>query len=100
MSDPAALLALPGLIRAARECAQEHTPRDGAAGVLLYGLSVLLTGAELTAEGLAEVIRLSGVQPPPQGQQQFHAPLGDQVEPRVPRWSGHDPRLPPGAPHP
>lgn len=100
MSDPAALLALPGLIRAARDCAQEHSPRDGATGGLLYGLTVLLTGAELMAEGLAEVIRLSGHKPPPQASQQFHAPLGDQVEPRVPRWTGHDPRLPPGAPHP
>lgn len=103
MADPAAIAALPGLLRAARLSVEEHAPTDGPAGFYRAAVATWLFAVELLAEQLVAAMP----EPAPrrqQEQQQFHAPFGDQSpvieEPRVPRFSGRDPRLPGKRPHP
>ncbi len=99
MSNPAALAAVPGLIRATRLSVEANAPNGGLAraawAALLFGL--------LYCEDMADrLVRLvpEAANAPRQPQQQVHAPVGESVEPMVPRWTGHDARLPPGRPHP
>lgn len=105
MSDPAAIAALPGLLRAARLSVEEHAPSDGLAGFWRTTVATSLYGVELMAECLVAAM---GPSPVPvrrqQEQQAFYAPLGDRSpvieEPRVPRYGSRDPRLPGKRPHP
>lgn len=99
MSNPAALAALPGLIRATRLSVEENAPVGGAAGIGRALLVYVLFYAEDLAEGLVRAVPEAAAAPrrPPQ---QIHAPIGESVEPLVPRWASHDGRLPPGRPHP
>lgn len=99
MSNPAALAAVPGLIRATRLSVEENAPRDGRAGFERATVLFSLLCAEVAAELLVELVPEAATAPrrPPQ---QIHAPIGESVEPLVPRWAGHDGRLPPGRPHP
>ena len=99
MSDPAALAAVPGLIRATRLSVEENAPRDGRAGFERTTVLFSLLCAEVAAELLVELLPEThdALRRPPQ---QVHAPIGESVEPLVPRWTGHDTRLPPGRPHP
>ena len=103
MSEPAAITALPGLLRAARLSVEEHVPSDGLAGFYRATVATWLFAVELLAEQLVAAMPA----PAPrrqQEQQQFHAPLGDRLpvieEPLVPRFSGRDPRLPGKRLHP
>ena len=99
MSNPAALAAVPGLIRATRLSVEENAPRGGAVGVERTAVIFWLLYAEIAAEMLVEAVPAATGEPrrPPQ---QVHAPIGECVERLVPRWTGHDARLPPGRPHP
>ena len=99
MSDPAALAAVPGLIRATRLSVEENAPTGAIAYAAWAGLLFSLVCCEDMATNLVRLVpeaRNAARQPP----QQVHAPIGESVEPLVPRWTGHDPRLPPGRPHP
>ena len=98
MSDSAAIIALPGLLRAVRATVEAHVPKTGFGRAHRAALIGWLIYAEITAELLVEAIPADAQ--PPRPPQQYHAPLGDQVEPRVPRRTGADPRLPPGRHHP
>jgi hypothetical protein len=98
MSDPAAITALPGLIRAVRATVDAHKPANGFGRAHRAALLGLLIYAEITAEMLVEAIPADAR--PPRPPQQYHAPLGDHFEPRVPRRAGTDPRLPAGRHHP
>ena len=98
MSEPAA--AIPGLIRAVRASVEEHVPAVGPVGQVRLGLTFLLWNAEVMAEGVIELMHLTPAEVSRRPPQQLHAPLAENVEPRVPRRSGPDPRLPVGRPHP
>lgn len=97
MADPAALAAVPGLIRATRLSVEANAPVGGMVGVGRALLVYTLICAEDLAEGLVRSVPEARPRQPPQ---QVHAPIGESVEPLVPRWTGHDTRLPPGRPHP
>ncbi len=99
MSDPAALAAVPGLIRAVCLSVEASAPTGGMAGVSRAMLIYVLHYAEHLAESLVLSVPEARDAPrrPPQ---QIHAPIGESVEPLIPRWTGHDTRLPPGRPHP
>ena len=98
MSDPAALLAVPDQIRALRAFVKEHASSDASARCCAIIVDSWLLGAELSAECLVDALPAEHrlCRPP----QQIHAPIADQVEPLVPRRTGHDARLPLGRPHP
>lgn len=105
MSDPAAISALPGLLRAARELVERDAP-GGPLSSLRWTLLGLLLGAEVTAEQIVALAPMAALMDPPEhpGPRQFHAPLGDRSpvveEPRVPRFGSRDSRLPGKRPHP
>lgn len=97
MRNPAALAAVPGLIRATRLSIEENAPATGLVGVQRAVLIGLLLYAEISAEMLAEMV-------PAAGEPARREPIP--VTPLVPRHdeSGRllDPatQLPFGRPHP
>ncbi|XYD08840.1 hypothetical protein R1A27_28530 [Methylobacterium sp. NMS12] len=98
MSDGAFVTTLPEHLSTLRQSSELHVPQTPVNGLLRKCLLLTLGRAEVLSMGLASVT------PAPAAQQQFHAPLGERSpaveEPRVPRHSGHDPRLPGNRPHP
>ncbi|MDE3749426.1 hypothetical protein [Methylobacterium radiotolerans] len=97
MSDGAFVTTLPAHFATLREGVEKHVSSTAANVLVRNGLLTLLIWAERMAEMLAE-------KTPAPAQQQLHAPLGDRSpvveEPRVPRHSSRDPRLPGNRPHP
>jgi len=98
MSDPAAITALPGLLRATRESVEAY-PASGPVVALKWTLLGLLIGAEVTAEQIVALAPIAAGSDHA-GIRQVHAPLAENAEPMVPRRAGIDPRLPGKRPHP
>ncbi|KAA0122148.1 hypothetical protein CIW48_19300 [Methylobacterium sp. P1-11] len=97
MSDGAFVTTLPAYFATLREGVEKHVPETAVNAIIRKGLITLLGWAEAMAHALVSIT-------PTPLQQRFHAPLGDRSpvveEPRVPRHSGRDPRLPGSRPHP
>ncbi|AYO85356.1 hypothetical protein [Methylobacterium brachiatum] len=101
MSSPAAITALPGLLRVTREAVEAYAPA-GPVVALKWTLLGLLLAAEVTAEQIVALAPVAAVAAGSDhaGIRQVHTPLAENAEPMVPRRTGRDERLPGKRPHP